>query len=63
MRIDFELKKWNKDYIDDVAKHANNPKIAANLRDVFPYPYTRKDAKEYVLDCMSNDEKNRFAEL
>ncbi len=28
--------------------HANNPRVAANLRDVFPYPYTLIDADWFV---------------
>lgn len=40
-----ELKKWIIDYAEDIAKHANNEKIAKNLMDIFPHPYTFYDAK------------------
>ena len=33
---------------ESVARHANNPKIAANLRDRFPHPYTLEDARKFL---------------
>jgi RimJ/RimL family protein N-acetyltransferase len=32
----------------DLSIIANNPKIAANLTDVFPHPYTIKEAKDWI---------------
>lgn len=61
MKIDFELRKWDKDFVDDLVNHANNPNIAANLRDAFPYPYTKKDAKEYIANCIANEGKNQIS--
>ena len=43
-----------------MAEAANNPKIAANLRNVFPNPYTLDDAKWYVNDCMEHEGKGQF---
>lgn len=31
-----------------LAKHANNPNIAANLPDHFPHPYSEQDAVNYI---------------
>jgi RimJ/RimL family protein N-acetyltransferase len=31
-----------------LAKHANNRKIWRNLRDAFPHPYTREDARKFI---------------
>jgi len=50
--MDFELKKWRLDYVKDIAKYANNKKIADNLRNAFPYPYTEDDAKRYINHCI-----------
>lgn len=33
---------------DHLVRHANNPKIAARVRDRFPNPYTLRDAKEFL---------------
>ena len=40
--MEFELRAWKPEDVDSVARYANNPKIAANLRDAFPYPYTQE---------------------
>jgi len=56
----FELRKWLNSDADSVAKYANNINIANNLRNIFPYPYTIKDAKWYVNSCASNDEIRQY---
>lgn len=58
--MNFKLKPWNTSYIDDVSKYANNKNIADNLRDVFPYPYTRSDAEWYINDCISKEGNNQI---
>ncbi|MCQ5131301.1 GNAT family N-acetyltransferase [Butyricicoccus faecihominis] len=58
--MQFTLKKWDERFIDDVARYGNNAKIAANLRDVFPFPYTREDAVGYVRMCAQNDESRQL---
>lgn len=52
---DYQLKPWSYEDIEDVAHYASNKKIASNLRDGFPYPYTLKDAEEYVHSCIQNN--------
>lgn len=56
----FELKKWDLEDSQDVAHYANNKKIAANLRNVFPYPYTLEDAEGYVRSCVENNEERQL---
>lgn len=48
----FVLREWKTEDADSVAKYANNPKIAGNLRDGFPSPYTPEDARLFVADCL-----------
>lgn len=55
-----ELKEWSLDYVDNIAKVANNQKIANNLRNAFPYPYTKEDAKWYINDCITKGENNQL---
>lgn len=52
----FSLEPWAEKFIPDVAKYANNPKIACFLRDVFPHPYTQTDADWFIHDCMAKNE-------
>ena len=56
----FTLEPWHKDYIPDVAKFANNQKIADNLRDAFPFPYMFADAEGYVNLCIEKGDTNQL---
>ena len=55
--MEFKLRKWENEDVADVAHYAKNPKMAANLRNAFPYPYTTEDAKGYVNSCVENTEE------
>lgn len=57
---EFTLRKWRMEDVSSIAEAANNPKIAANLRNVFPSPYTREDAEEFVGGCISDEGKNQL---
>ena len=37
-----------------------NPNIAANLRNIFPSPYTLADAKWFVEDCIAQGETRQL---
>ena len=37
---DFTLRPWREADAASIARYADNAKIAANLRDVFPCPYS-----------------------
>jgi [ribosomal protein S5]-alanine N-acetyltransferase len=56
----FILRQWKKEDAEEIAKVANNPNIAMNLRNTFPNPYTLDDAKWYVNDCISKEGKNQI---
>ena len=56
--MDFKIEKWDLKYVDDVVKYANNKRIADNLRDIFPYPYTKENAEFFIKDCINNDINN-----
>jgi len=42
------LREWKKSDAEALAKIANNKKIWNNVRDRLPYPYSKKDAKEWL---------------
>jgi ribosomal-protein-alanine N-acetyltransferase len=44
-----------------LARNANNPRVAANLRDRFPQPYTVKDAREWIRRIRSASPETGFA--
>jgi len=58
--ISFLLRPWRHEDAEDVAAAADNPKIAANLRNVFPSPYTLADAEWYVGDCIAQGEERQL---
>jgi hypothetical protein len=44
-----------------LAKNLNNPKVLNNLRDGLPYPYTEKDAEDFITAMLSADKDNTYA--
>ena len=53
--MDFVLRPWRRSDAPDVARYANNDRIAQNLRNIFPYPYTLADAESFVDSCLGAD--------
>ena len=49
------IREWRADDAADLARHANDSDVAANLRDAFPNPYTVDDAHMF-LACIINDQ-------
>ena len=54
------LRPWRLPDAADVARYADNRKIAANLRDVFPWPYNRQDAVDFVESCVRNEGRGQL---
>jgi len=51
LRIPFEggaLRPWRRDDADALVAHADDHEVWKNLGDLFPHPYTRKDAKWWL---------------
>ena len=53
--MDFMLREWQLTDAPSVAIYANNMKIALNLRDAFPFPYTLDHAMQFIQSCMGNE--------
>ena len=58
---DLRVRTWRRDDLESLVRYANNPKIAANLRDQFPHPYTRRDAIDYLNYVRETDAPMSFA--
>ena len=41
----FILRPWRETDAENVARYANDARVAVNLRDVFPHPYALADAE------------------
>lgn len=46
--MDFTLRKWSKEDLTSLVKHANNYNIAKNLTNLFPHPYTKADGEAFI---------------
>lgn len=55
------LRPWNLDDINSLVKHGNNKKIADNLTNHFPHPYTYDDAVKFIEMVSSAKPINVFA--
>lgn len=42
------LRDWTFDDITSLVQYADNPRIAAMMRDAFPSPYTEEDARRFI---------------
>ena len=56
----FQLRTWRLDDAFSIAVYANNEKIAANLRDIFPYPYSKEDAHAYIAGVLAADDTKQL---
>ena len=57
---DFALRPWQEADAASLARRADDPGIAANLRDVFPSPYTEADAAWFLRDCMAREGRDQL---
>ena len=57
----FQLRPWSADDTDSLVRFGNNPKIAANMTDQFPNPYTTEKAKAFIEYATSNNPPNILA--
>lgn len=42
------LRPWRRGDEEAIVRHADNRRVWLNLRDLFPHPYTRDDAREFI---------------
>jgi RimJ/RimL family protein N-acetyltransferase len=55
-REGYLLRPWQPGDAASLVKHANNHRVARNLRDAFPYPYTLSDARQWLEGTAENRE-------
>lgn len=56
-----EVRSWKMSDADTLPTYANNRKIWLNLRDRFPYPYTRRDAVDFIRFARAQRPETAFA--
>ncbi len=50
------IREWRADDAADLARHANDTGVAANLRDAFPNPYTVDDANIFLARVITEQQ-------
>lgn len=53
--MNFTIRPWRMDDAASIVPYADDPAVAANLRDIFPSPYTLADAETYVRSCLERE--------
>jgi ribosomal-protein-alanine N-acetyltransferase len=56
-----EVRSWHRSDAPSLAAHANNRRIWLNLRDRFPHPYTRSDARAFIRSTSRQRPETAFA--
>jgi RimJ/RimL family protein N-acetyltransferase len=56
-----DVRSWQTSDVASLARHADNRNIWLNLRDAFPHPYTRHDAREFIRAARLRMPETTFA--
>ena len=56
-----DIREWRPEDAPGLTKIINNRNVLDNLRDGIPYPYTEKDAEEFINDMLSADRDKAYA--
>lgn len=59
--IPFTLRPWTTDDLGSLVKHANNRRIAQNMTDRFPHPYTETDGLSFIHFATTDSPAHIFA--
>jgi len=57
----FILRPWKLEDLDNLVRFANNKKIADNLTDAFPHPYSREDGIAFIKNFIGDNPARIFA--
>lgn len=59
--MECKIREWRLSDAADLSKTLNSKKVQNNLRDGMPYPYTLKDAEEYINAMLQSDKDSTYA--
>ncbi len=59
--MDCKIRRWRICDAVDLATALNNKKVQNNLRDGLPYPYTERDAVDFITAMIKSDANTVFA--
>jgi len=55
------IRSWRAEDAAVLPRYANNRNVSRNLRDLFPYPYTEKHAREFIVSALEQTPETKFA--
>lgn len=55
------LRPWRRDDLGSLIRHANDERVAATVRDLFPSPYTRDDGRRWLEHATDVGLRENFA--
>ena len=55
------LRPWRRGDVEALVRHADDREVWINLRDLFPHPYTRRDARRWIRMTRSHPPGTTFA--
>ncbi len=64
MELDIDawrIRSYRSQDADSLARHANNRNVSRNMRDTFPYPYTLRDAHQWIQLVQNQQPEANFA--
>lgn len=59
--MNYQLRPWQKSDVNSLVKYANNWKIAQNLTNKFPHPYTKEAGLRFIEFATNSDPIHIFA--
>jgi RimJ/RimL family protein N-acetyltransferase len=59
--LGIKLRGWNMEDAPDLASAINNKHVLDNLRDGIPYPYSEKDAAEFISATLTAEKDSQYA--
>lgn len=57
----FKIRRFRDSDLASLVKNANNPRVANQLRDMFPYPYSVSDGKSWLKIANNRNYGHNFA--
>lgn len=61
MELSFKLRPWCEDDLESLVRYANNPRIAKNMTDKFPYPYSEEHGRAFIEFALKDNPVHIFA--
>lgn len=55
------IRSFQRTDVQELVRCANNPNISMHMRDSFPYPYTERDAREWIASAVEPSPLLNFA--